>query len=88
MRLRNRETLVFVHPRSRFCGENVSRSHSSYISPVNDGCGLVEAVANITETGSEAITQSAGQLQSIVPIVFAAAVADVARQENVFTQFV
>lgn len=33
------------------------------------------AVAHKTETGSEAITQLAGQLQSIVPIVFAMAIA-------------
>lgn len=40
----------------------------------NDGPEAI-AVAHKTETGSEAITQLAGQLQSIVPIVFAMAIA-------------
>lgn len=40
----------------------------------NDGPEAI-AVAHKTETGSEAITQLAGQLQSIVLIVFAMAIA-------------
>lgn len=39
----------------------------------NDGPEAI--AAHKTETGSEAITQLAGQLQSIVPIVFAIAIA-------------